>query len=339
MRTLICFFTVLLLTLLPACFATAEQRDDDMESFPSVDTTIPPMLGVVPASKNATTPTTGSATTPPGLPGAAPNGTPGAVSGAGASPAVTPAAVPGAGAPPAVTAPAASANATHGTGVTDSTPPATETPGATVDDPPAPPQPFALPPRKVEIPQRFCLGVYQGVPVPDDTERVRATVLSAAKEWHLPAVYLAWYAADKKPGQGVALMACTLDGKTVSIQRPAGPVSALDLEKRLALPITPKEIAQIYLDNEVVADDDFKGKPVIFESEVADIARGAFGRPYVFFPAEPGGVSGLTCYFDAKDPALRQLRKGSRVTVRAEVKGFLMQDVILDKCMVLDIKQ
>ena len=244
--------------------------------------------------------------------------------------------------------PAASSGApTTGTPATSATPPAgtppagdsTASPTNSTATPPAPSEPFALPPRGVEIPHRFACGVYRDVPVPENTEQVRATVLAASREWRLPAVFLAWYAPGKKPGQGVALMACTIDGSTVNIQRAAGEPQALDLEKRLALPVTPKEIAQIYLENEVVADDDFKGKPVIFDSEVADIARGAFGKPYVFFPAEPGGVSGLTCYFDAKDPALRKLRKGSRVTVRAEVKGFLMQDVILDKCVVVDIKQ
>lgn len=200
-----------------------------------------------------------------------------------------------------------------------------------------PPQPFELPKREEEIPQRFCLGVYRDAPVPDDLERVRLTVLEAARAWQLQTVYLAWYAPGKKTGQGVALTACTRDGVTVDIRKAGNDAEALDMEKRLAFPITPAEIAEIYLQNEVVADDDFKGRPVIFDSEVADIARGAFGKPYVFFPAHPGGVTGLTCYFDAKDPALRKLRKGSKVTVRAEVKGFLMQDVILDKCVVVEL--
>ncbi len=199
------------------------------------------------------------------------------------------------------------------------------------------PQPFELPKREEEIPQRFCLGVYRDAPVPDDLERVRLTVLEASRAWHLPTVYLAWYAPGKKVGQGVALTACTRDGITVDIRKADTDAEAVDMEKRLAFPITPAEIAEIYLQNEVVADDDFKGRPVIFDSEVADIARGAFGKPYVFFPAHPGGVTGLTCYFDAKDPALRKLRKGSKVTVRAEVKGFLMQDVILDKCVVVEL--
>ncbi len=199
------------------------------------------------------------------------------------------------------------------------------------------PQPFELPKREEEIPQRFCLGVYRDAPVPDDLERVRLTVLEAARAWQLQTVFLAWYAPGKKTGQGVALTACTRDGVTVDIRKAGNDAEALDMEKRLAFPITPAEIAEIYLQNEVVADDDFKGRPVIFDSEVADIARGAFGKPYVFFPAHPGGVTGLTCYFDAKDPALRKLRKGSKVTVRAEVKGFLMQDVILDKCVVVEL--
>ncbi len=218
--------------------------------------------------------------------------------------------------------------------------PAAEPAAPAVSAPETKAEPFALPQRSVEIPQRFGLGIYPAGRLPDDLLRVKETVRAAAREWHAPMIYLAWYAPGKRPGQGIGLFAWTDNGGAdISVRRPGDEDEAVDLERRLAYPVSPAEIAEIYLANEVVADDDFKGRPVLFQSEVADIARGAFGKPYVFFPAQPGGVTGLTCYFDDKDPALRKLRKGSKVTVRAVVKGFLMQDVILDKCVLVDIHQ
>ncbi len=194
------------------------------------------------------------------------------------------------------------------------------------------------PARKLlEITDRYAYGVVRDATGQPDDALIAATVLAARKQWKQPLCQVAWYAEGKKNGQGVLAVGESSDGISVAVFRPKNTAEAVQLEKRLGFPTTPGELARAYLENEVIASDDFQGKPVVFESVIADIARGAFNQPYVFFPSEAGSFTGLTCYFPNKDPSLRKIRKGSVVTVRGTVKGFLMQDVIMENCDILSI--
>ena len=163
-------------------------------------------------------------------------------------------------------------------------------------------------------------------------------VRAAYAAWEKPLVQIAWYATGKKTGQGVLAIGESRDGETVVITRPKSLREAVLLERELCFPTSPTALCRAYLENEVTADDDFQGKGVVFEAEIADIARGAFSRPYAFFPSAEGSVTGITCYFSNKDPNLRRIRKGQAVRVRGTVKGFLMQDVILEDCDILSIE-
>lgn len=185
------------------------------------------------------------------------------------------------------------------------------------------------------IAQRYGLGsVYESAqPLTDDA--IAATVLHAAQSWKVAHTQVAWYAPGKRAGQGVAAVGESIDGATVKIMRPRDEAEALWLEKALGYPTSPAALSNAYLENEVIADDDFQEKTVIFTGTVAEIAKGAFNKPYVFFPNAPDSVTGVTCYFNAKDPMLRSIRKGSTALVRGKVKGFLMQDVILEQCAIL----
>ncbi len=193
-------------------------------------------------------------------------------------------------------------------------------------------------PRKVmEISERYVLGLVREAPKDISDADIAAAVLAARAAWGMPHCQVAWYAAGQKTGQGILAVGESLDGKTVNILRPRDATESLWLEKGLGYPTTPGELARAYTENEVTASDDFQGKTVVFESSISDIARGAFNQPYVFFPSEEGSFTGLTCYFPNKDPNLRKIRKGSVVTVRGTVKGFLMQDVILERCDILSV--
>ncbi len=199
--------------------------------------------------------------------------------------------------------------------------------------------PALAPKLLIEIPHRYALGQLRVGKTPPTDAEATVIVLAAAKEWQVARCQIAWYEADKKSGQGVFMVAETIEGATPTILRAENPEDALKLEKSLAYATTVGELASIYLDNEIIADEDFRGKPVMFSSTVSEVAKGAFNRPYVFFPGTDGALTGLTCYFDAKDPVLRKIRKGSQVTVRGTIKGFLMQDVILDPCSVLTLQK
>lgn len=192
--------------------------------------------------------------------------------------------------------------------------------------------------RATGVSNRYALGLAKNAPA-DLTDAVIAeTVLHAAQDFNAPLVQVGFYGPGKAPGQGVMAVGETKDGLTVTIMRPKNPQENTWLEKMLAFPTSPNALSIAYLQNQVIADDDFQGKPVVFEATVGDIAKGAFNLPYIFFPREDGGDTGLTCYFPANSPNLRKITKGSRVLVRGVVKDFLMQDVILDRCEILSIK-
>ena len=185
------------------------------------------------------------------------------------------------------------------------------------------------------IAQLYGLGFVYESPQPLTDDLIASTVLSTAQSWKVAHTQVAWYAPGKRAGQGVAAVGESVDGTTVNILRPKNEAEALWLEKTLGYPTSPAALSDAYLDNEVIADDDFQGKTVIFTGMVAEIAKGAFNKPYVFFPNAPDSFTGVTCYFNAKDPMLRSIRKGSTALVRGKVKGFLMQDVILEQCAIL----
>ena len=210
------------------------------------------------------------------------------------------------------------------------------------DDMPAPsitPRPIDIPQKNTEIRGRYALGLVFGAPPDLFDDNITAVVLAAYAAWKKPFIQIAWYAAGKNVGQGVLAVGECRDGVTVTITRPHTPEEAMFLERNLCFPTSPAALCRAYLENEVTADDDFQGKAVVFEAPIADIARGAFSRPYAFFPSAEGSVTGITCYFSGKDPNLRKIRKGLTVRVRGTVKGFLMQDVILENCDILSIQE
>lgn len=204
------------------------------------------------------------------------------------------------------------------------------------------PEPFSekellLPPKSVEITGRYCMGVMTDASRELTDRFITALVREAGKRWNVPVCQIGWYAEGKKPGQGIVALGQYEEDGNVSIKRAATKEEALLLEKSLCYPTTPGKLSREYLTNEVVADEDYRGKCVLFSSVISEIARGAFNKPYVFFPSEEGSYTGLTCYFAGNDPNLRKIRKGSVVTVRGTVKGFLMQDVLLERCDILEV--
>lgn len=101
--------------------------------------------------------------------------------------------------------------------------------------------------------------------------------------------------------------------------------------------ISPKELWQAYKDNEVVADEDFKGKPVLLDIKVQDGLKKDFtDSPYLAYNFDKYGISGLHLEFDKKDPMLRQIKKGQKLLIKAYPKGFVMDSVRLKVLNVME---
>lgn len=109
---------------------------------------------------------------------------------------------------------------------------------------------------------------------------------------------------------------------------------------------SPQEIFQMYDDNEVVADEDLKGKKIILKDvKIKEIAKDAFGQPYISVSVDRHGFNTVMIKLDTKDPFLRKIKKGARVFVVATPEKFVMHNVLMkgkiimfDKYMLFDGK-
>jgi hypothetical protein len=99
------------------------------------------------------------------------------------------------------------------------------------------------------------------------------------------------------------------------------------VEKSLGYQTTPKELHDAYTDNEVVADEDFKGKSVIMEVTVPQVSKDAFGKPHIKIPVDQYGLFGVTLNLSIDDPLLRSIKKGSNIIVHGQPTGLILNDV------------
>lgn len=183
------------------------------------------------------------------------------------------------------------------------------------------------------IPNRYAVAICKDVNT--EAKMDEKTVIESAKNFKESAkveqVSIVFYAPGKKQGDGAFAMAAygglNPDGLFyVAPDEEAGKM----LEKLLGYEIEPKDLWAIYEDNEFVADEDFKGKPIILAVENTGLAKDVTGKPYIKVPTDKHGLFGLQIYFKTTDPFLRKLKKGQTLVVRAYPKRFVVRTVILE---------
>ena len=100
------------------------------------------------------------------------------------------------------------------------------------------------------------------------------------------------------------------------------------LESLLAYETTPKEIYQMYDDNEVVADEDLRGKNLLLADVIIkEVAKDAFNQPYISVSVDKHGYNSVIIKLNSKDPFLRKVKKGSKVYVLATPERFVIHNV------------
>jgi hypothetical protein len=77
--------------------------------------------------------------------------------------------------------------------------------------------------------------------------------------------------------------------------------------------VSARELVNAYLTNEVAADHNYRGEPLLVNGVVAGIERDAEGRPYAVLAA--GGAIGVQAFFD-NDGAVVRLKPGEAVSVQ-----------------------
>ena len=112
---------------------------------------------------------------------------------------------------------------------------------------------------------------------------------------------------------------------------------AIDKQKEIDLrenqTISAKDLYYTYQQNEVSADNNFKGKRFYVEGIVENIKKDIFDNIYVTL--KTGEIIGsVQCYLDNADVA-SQLKKGQRITVYGKCNG-LMMNVLMKDCKVVE---
>ena len=93
--------------------------------------------------------------------------------------------------------------------------------------------------------------------------------------------------------------------------------------------LSPRELLKAYEDNEVAADNDYKGKWIKISGTVESIGKDILDEPYVTLKTGQYEIRNVQIYFDDSSQ-LGNLRKGQNITAIGRVKGLMMNILIED---------
>ena len=180
------------------------------------------------------------------------------------------------------------------------------------------------------IPERYaCMTVTDVEPTTISEADGIALAQELAKQNSVAQAQIVFYKPGTKVGDGIAAVAWTFgDEKIFRLSKDAE--EAARMEKVIGCDIQPKDLWDAYDSNEVVADEDFRGKPVGFKATIPGVSKDPFDKPYIKIPVDGTGLFGIQVYLDKSDPVLRKLRKGMTVIVQARPRKFVMRSVIAD---------
>ncbi|MDL2315510.1 OB-fold putative lipoprotein [Desulfovibrio sp. OttesenSCG-928-A18] len=196
----------------------------------------------------------------------------------------------------------------------------------------------------VSIPERYALLEITGnIPdVPLDKDTILSQMEEVFAKLDVEQFQFVLYDEGKKPEDGARAFGEIKKGKN----NDAVPFLELTGEKAqlrgklvttsLGYRISPKNLYAAYSDNEVVADDDFKGKTIIMYITVQQVSKDPLGKPYINVGVGKTGLHGVQIYVDTKDPYLRKIKKGSKITIKGQARGFVMQSVLVDGVIIAD---
>ena len=97
--------------------------------------------------------------------------------------------------------------------------------------------------------------------------------------------------------------------------------------------LSANQLAQEYENNEVAADNKYKGKIVLVSGKIRDITK-TFGKPIITIGGTEflGGLDGVRCFFTENDePSIARLYKGQHVKIKGKVRGKTL-NVRIENC-------
>ena len=188
----------------------------------------------------------------------------------------------------------------------------------------------------ISIPERYTLLIAvipKGEQLSQNEEAAIKTEMEAQREkLNVAQLQVAFYAVGTTYGDGVVALA----GRATDLNPewlflfPKNDAQAKKMERMLGYDCQPKDLWQAFEDNEVVAEEDFKGKPVVIYGKCKGVAKDAFGKIYVHIPVDKTGLFGIQVYLKKDDPMLRQLKKGDAVGLRILPQRYVAKAVLAD---------
>ena len=95
--------------------------------------------------------------------------------------------------------------------------------------------------------------------------------------------------------------------------------------------LTANQLYSEYDSNEVAADAKYKGKVVIVSGTIQDIGKDVMDDAYIVIGGE-GFLDGVQCMFTkGEQSSVARLSKGQQVTIKGEVEGKMIGNVIIRK--------
>ena len=109
------------------------------------------------------------------------------------------------------------------------------------------------------------------------------------------------------------------------------------------VPVKPVEVIKVsaiklfsdYKNNEVSADEKYKGKFIDVSGQIGTIGKDITDTPYVTLSADQYGIDSVQCMFSQSDVSeLSNLSKGQQITLQGEVSGKMM-NVLVSGCQII----
>lgn len=96
--------------------------------------------------------------------------------------------------------------------------------------------------------------------------------------------------------------------------------------------LSANQLYRDYKDNEVAADQKYKGRIVVVSGTIQSIGKDILDQAYIVIGGE-GFLDGVQCMFTkGEESSVARLSNGQRVAVKGEVSGKMVGNVLLKKC-------
>lgn len=195
-----------------------------------------------------------------------------------------------------------------------------------------------------KMPDRYALIKITGADPakPLDRSEIRRVVQAELAKSGVQGLDFVVYDQGKKEGDGIRAAGSIRYGMDLNIEdfyeEFAGEKGLRGKfeENLVGYMTSPNRLCPDYDNNEVVADELFKGMPVILLLDSPRVSKDPQGKPFVHMPITECGLSGVKMYIAEDDPFLRRINKYAKIALKGRIKGVSDGVVLFEGLVVRD---